>query len=436
MTILKRCQKGYNRNKKTKNCDKKNSKKVCLTGSILNKKTNRCNKIKNKPVKKVCPIGSILNKKTNRCNKIKNKPEGKIFNPKTKRYIINNSKNKKKLNIKKTLKKSQNKIIINTKILTNECKKYNNIKYVDLNKLSLIENKIDNLCKNRLSDNNDLFKLPLLKLNYSLKYENIGLCYSKFLSKGAYGKVYEYSNNSSISVAIKSFKYSNDGELKIIEKLNKLNINCNTINARLLNIGGPSNTKKFAVMNIMSGGLNKMNGKLDIKNIYLVIKQIAEHLKCLNDNNLSYTDLKTANILFKCINKIELVTVLGDLGSICNKNSYNPCTWLPWDQKNTRSQMPKCIESTMVWCLGVVFLELLKYSEINIFSWQYIPELNKNEMMNILNKINLKYKFVNNKFTNSTKYKNGEELFYGIFNLNNKNRITLNEIINTIKFNV
>ena len=433
MTILKRCQKGYNRNKKTKNCDKKNSKKVCPTGSILNKKTNRCNKIKNKPVKKVCPIGSILNKKTNRCNKIKNKPEGKIFNPKTKRYIINNSKNKKKLNIKKTLKKSQNKIIINTKILTNECKKYNNIKYVDLNKLSLIENKIDNLCKNRLSDDNDLFKLPLLKLNYSLKYENIGLCYSKFLSKGAYGKVYEYSNNSSISVAIKSFKYSNDGELKIIEKLNKLNINCNTINARLLNIGGPSNTKKFAVMNIMSGGLNKMNGKLDIKNIYLVIKQIAEHLNCLNNNKLSYTDLKSDNILFKCIDNKEITTVLGDLGSICNKNSYNVCTWLPWDEKKTRGK-PKCSESTMVWCLGVVLLELLKYSNINIFSWRYIPDTSELDMMKILKNINIKYKFNETKFNNSTKYKNGEELFNGIFNLNNKRRITLDNIIKTIVF--
>jgi len=411
--------------------------KKCPKGSILNKKTNRCNKIKIKTEKK-CPKGSILNKKTNRCNKIKIKKVSskKLFNPITKRYIINNSKNRKKLNIKKT-----SNIKINTKILTKDCNKYNNIKYIDLNKIKLIEDK-SNICKNRPIGENDLFKInegSILNNNYiyfTLIYEKIPICNSTFLNKGAYGKVYEYSNKSDINIAIKSFKYSNDNEIKIINRLNKLNINCNTINAKILKIGKGNKSKQFAIMNKMAGGLNKMNGKLDIKNIYLVIKQIAEHLKCLNDNNLSYTDLKTANILFKCINKIELVTVLGDLGSICNKNSYNPCTWLPWDQKNTRSQMPKCIESTMVWCLGVVFLELLKYSEINIFSWQYIPELNKNEMMNILNKINLKYKFVNNKFTNSTKYKNGEELFYGIFNLNNKNRITLNEIINTIKFNV
>ena len=75
-----------------------------------------------KSIKK-CPKGSILNKKTNRCNKIKKVSSKKLFNPITKRYIINNSKNRKKLNIKKT-----SNIKINTKILTKDCNKYNNIK--------------------------------------------------------------------------------------------------------------------------------------------------------------------------------------------------------------------------------------------------------------------------------------------------------------------
>jgi len=384
-----------------------------------NKKTRNCEK---KLVKKVCP-----NIKTKRCNKLKNK----IFNPTTKRFLLNNSKNRKKLNIKKKVSKSSDKSIEN-KIFTNECKKNKNIEYVNLDKFKLIP---DNICSNRPIGEADIFKISKgwnETIFFSLDYENTPICKSKFISKGAYGKVYEYSNNSNIRVAIKSFKYSNDNELKIIEKLNKLNINCNTINARLLNMGNSPNIKKFAIMNIMSGGLNKMNGKLNIKNIYLIIKQIAEHLKCLNKNKLSYTDLKSDNILFKCIDNKEITTVLGDLGSICNRNSYNMCTWLPWDQKKTRGK-PKCSESTMVWCLGVVLLELLNYSNINIFSWKYIPDTSESDMIRILNNINIKYNFYKTKFNNSTKYKNGGELFNGIFNLNNKKRITLDNIIKTIE---
>jgi len=384
-----------------------------------NKKTRNCEK---KLVKKVCP-----NIKTKRCNKLKNK----IFNPTTKRFLLNNNKNRKKINIKKKVSKSSDKSIEN-KIFTNECKKNKNIEYVNLDKFKLIP---DNICSNRPIGEADIFKISKgwnETIFFSLDYENTPICKSKFISKGAYGKVYEYSNNSNIRVAIKSFKYSNDNELKIIEKLNKLNINCNTINARLLNMGNSPNIKKFAIMNIMSGGLNKMNGKLNIKNIYLIIKQIAEHLKCLNKNKLSYTDLKSDNILFKCIDNKEITTVLGDLGSICNRNSYNMCTWLPWDQKKTRGK-PKCSESTMVWCLGVVLLELLNYSNINIFSWKYIPDTSESDMIRILNNINIKYNFYKTKFNNSTKYKNGGELFNGIFNLNNKKRITLDNIIKTIE---
>ena len=106
-----KCPNGYNRNKKTRNCEKK-------------------------LVKKVCP-----NIKTKRCNKLKNK----IFNPTTKRFLLNNSKNRKKINIKKKVSKSSDKSIEN-KIFTNECKKNKNIEYVNLDKFKLIP---DNICSNR-----------------------------------------------------------------------------------------------------------------------------------------------------------------------------------------------------------------------------------------------------------------------------------------------
>tara|TARA_B100002019_G_C21260669_1_gene596516 strand:+ start:1056 stop:2609 length:1554 start_codon:yes stop_codon:yes gene_type:complete len=90
----KRCKR-----KSMKNNPKKNTKKKCPKGKILNPKTNRCiinRKNIRKNTRKKCPKGKILNKKTNRCIIDRKKPEkkkicppNKILNPKTNRCILN-----------------------------------------------------------------------------------------------------------------------------------------------------------------------------------------------------------------------------------------------------------------------------------------------------------------------------------------------------------
>ena len=98
----KRC-----RRKTVKVYPKKNEKKKCPKGKILNPKTNRCiinRKNTSKNTRKKCPKGKILNKKTNRCIIDREKPEkkpekkhekkkvcppNKILNPKTNRCILN-----------------------------------------------------------------------------------------------------------------------------------------------------------------------------------------------------------------------------------------------------------------------------------------------------------------------------------------------------------
>ena len=81
--------------------------------------------------------------------------------------------------------------------------------------------------------------------------------------------------------------------------LKQKKIPCEVINSRLLKLGG----RYICAMELMSGPLSKMNGKLTMDNNIRCIKNICKHLKCLNDHGLSYTDLKTDNVLFKCIDK-------------------------------------------------------------------------------------------------------------------------------------
>ena len=58
-------------------------------------------------------------------------------------------------------------------------------------------------------------------------------------------------------------------------KLYKLKISCNTINARIIKRQFMFQNDYVAIMDYMSGPLSKMSGKLKIRNIFNVIKDIA-----------------------------------------------------------------------------------------------------------------------------------------------------------------
>ena len=59
---------------------------------------------------------------------------------------------------------------------------------------------------------------------------------------------------------------------------------------------------------------------------------------------------------------------MGDLGSICNRGRSEAATYPP--PEFTFPQMKgNCQESTMVWGLGIILLELLGINTVNTFVW-------------------------------------------------------------------
>lgn len=287
----------------------------------------------------------------------------------------------------------------------------------------------NNCNKSKIYNYIDLNDVKLMKINnkYELIYNNIIFNNIKFINKGSYGNIYELSNNKEdIKIAIKIFNKNTDNEIQVLKNMKKNKIPCNIINSKLFNI----NNIFFSIMNLLNGPLSKLNGKfnkLGYDNILKIIKNICIHLECLNKNNLSYTDLKTDNILYKCINKENINIYIGDLGGICKKgNNQNACTWLPWEYRYYNG-FPECKETTMVWQVGVVILELLKINTKS-FYWDNIRIIDENDFLKILENIinNKKFKYITN-------CKIDIKIFIlNIFNLNPLKRYKLKEIINYI----
>ena len=363
-----RCPNGYNR-------------KPPKTGLCV-KKADVKKKPKKKTEKKVCPQGKILNPKTNRC-------------------INDNPANRKRLSLKQKKPKST--------INTIHCKKYKNIKNINLDNVKIVN--VD-------SGSSRFF------LVYKENGQTINLKNRKFLNSGSFGEVYEISNGD-YKVAIKTYQDQDDDELKIVRKLNRMKLPCDVVNAKLLK----TKDGYISVMDLMSGGLSKVNGKLNMTNNIRCIQEIAKDLKCLNDKKLSYTDLKTDNVLFKCEDKKNIKTVLGDLGGICKDGEYNACTWNPWEYRNELG-FPKCCESTMVWCLGIILFELLKV-DTDVFHWSQIFKYDADEVLHYIDDL-CKNKRLNTFYVDKNKKIMCEKLLKDMLNFDPKKRITLNSIINKI----
>jgi len=384
---MPRCKNGSRRNKKTGKCVRKKSKskKICTSTKLLDPKTNRCikdntknrKKLKMKTIK-LCPPGKLLNTKTNRC-------------------ILNNTRNRKKLNIFIDIKKKEKVSKIkksDVNIFTDKCKSYDNLVSIDLNKVEYIDDLI-------------------------FKYKNKLLNKSRYLSEGSYGQVYEIYNRNH-KIALKTYNNQNDEEIDIIKSLNRLKISCNTINARIIKI----NNNNIAIMDYMSGPLSKMRGKLKTQNIFKIIKDIAIHLNCLNKHNLSYTDLKADNILFKCDDKKYIKTVLGDLGSICNNGHKHTSTFPPWEYRFENGTV-KCNEKSMVWGLGLILFELLSIN-VKYFHWSKIDIIDNEFIIKFINDKSGVLKNIN------LRSGNGEELIKKMLDINPTYRCSLITVINTI----
>ena len=378
-----RCQNGYNRKPpKTGDCVKK-------TGDVdaINSKK--------KTVKKTCPQGKLLNPKTNRC-------------------INDNLANRKRLNLplnKAFNKVKTDKVEVNkddTSISTVHCKKYDNIREMDLNRLSVTV----------IPDSSGF------KIDYTVANKKFPLDDIQFLSSGSYGEVYKFSRND-YGIAVKTYKSDDDDEIGIINMLEKKKIPCEIVNSKLLKVGN----RYICAMELMAGALSKMNGRLNVIKDAKCIKSIAKHLKCLNDHGLSYTDLKCDNVLFKCIDNKNIKTVLGDIGGICKRGQIHVSTWTPWEYRNEVGHV-KCCESTMVWCLGVILTELFNMST-TVFYWDNIYKYDENSIEGYIETV-CRYKRLNDVYVDKANKHSLEQLYKDMLNLNPKKRIKLKDIISRI----
>lgn len=300
--------------------------------------------------------------------------------------------------MKKTHKK-----YINSKsnlIKYNNCKNNNNI--INLNDVNIIEK------------NNKHFLI--------YKKKNNIFNTNKYIDEGSYGSIYAFITKNKEKVAVKFFNSNKDNEIKILKKLEKKKIPCNIINSKLFKI----DNNYINVMNLMDGTLSNLNGKfnkLGYNNINKIIKNLAINLNCLNNNNLSYTDIKSSNILYKCMDDNYIYIVLGDIGSICIKGMKNTCTWLPWENRFNNGYT-SCNEKSMIWQLGILILELLNIN-ITPFYWDNIYKYNVDEFFKIINKI------LNLKKINKLN-KDIIDILPNMLELNPKKRITFKNIIKKI----
>lgn len=199
-------------------------------------------------------------------------------------------------------------------------------------------------------------------------------------------------------LAVKTYSNQSDSEIKLINELNDSNSiiesdvgMCNTVNSKILETRNKYTNRyvKFAIMDIMDGTLYDLikDGGLNQEQINEITLSVAKSLYCLLPN-FSYTDLKSQNVLFKCykgnngMGRIKIV--LGDIGSICKvqhhteqiwtdnyymaspPESGGPATYPPPEAILDPGNAP-CTENTMVWDIGVLFLELLGFNTVEDF---------------------------------------------------------------------
>jgi len=154
-----------------------------------------------------------------------------------------------------------------------------------------------------------------------------------------------------------------DREILLIKQLEKSMDRelCNSVNAKILTLN--NNMKKNEVtcvaMELMDGSLHDLKFE-SIKKSFAILQGIARLLQCLIDHDMSYSDLKVKNLLYKCYGSNKMKIVLGDLGSIFPLDSevFAPCTFPPCDLVDEKTKHNT--ETAMVWQLGVVFIQLLK----------------------------------------------------------------------------
>jgi hypothetical protein len=392
--------------------------------------------------KKRCPNGTKRNKKgicsplkKNISSKKKCSPEKPLYNPKTNRCVKNTRLNRIKLGLQEP--KFRRKTIKKIKIVSPSTKSKTptkiNVTFNDCNSVPIYNN--FNL--------NDFYAIgPLLTGIYYYPENNIAiydkmlkkqviLTETSYISRGTYGVVYKiFDVTQKYILALKQMNYY-DEEFDIIEELNKNNIDCNLLNSKIIKV---SDSKRVVITNLYNNSLHNLCKKLSIHNNLQIIKKLAQDFLCLYNGGFVYTDIKPANILYKCLKNSKIKVTIGDIGSICKKNSHHIATYPPWDERTKDPTEITCNESSMVWGLGILFLQLNSSSRLDklidsIFSWANIKNVSEQRASKSITKINNTLKF-NKKLLKPNYYVS--DLVNDMLNFDIKKRITLQTLINRL----
>lgn len=406
----------------------------------------------------------------------------KIFNENTNRWILDTSTSRKrikgKLKTKKNVKFSENPIIeefeVGKPIINPEyeqgitidiCGKYSKNISIDLNLVKSTNIKPIDLVIDLSNSINKNIQIP----GY-LEYNGIPLNNITYISEGSFGSVFKYSTGDSklpigwkkvkskssgefyffneefgksmwdkpkdtesinYELAVKTYKNPKDSEISFINFLNKNNFrgSCNLINSIILKM-----SKKYvSIMDLMDGTLSDLV-IVPIQDKINILKRSAEHMLCIKKltGELYYTDLKSGNILYKCFKNRKMKIVIGDIGGLCFDSDNRGSSTYPTPE--SLHSGPNCNEATVVWDLGVTFLELLGWDTTKLFYWNSATNNSSVEFA---------FKCIQELEEIIIKYRLDEILIYGtntslsmilfeMFDPNPNKRFTLEELIDSL----
>lgn len=157
----------------------------------------------------------------------------------------------------------------------------------------------------------DLKKVKLEDEEFS--YEGKTLVPDLF-GKGAAGQIYRFQNDD-VHFVWKWF-YTENAEQDLQEELNayKLLETMDASTCRVLHEG--RERSGGIIMQMMDGSMDEFMGRMHPDGIVQLCISVAKSLQCLWKKSIVYTDVKPANILYKCNGNGTFDIVLGDVGDI------------------------------------------------------------------------------------------------------------------------
>lgn len=210
---------------------------------------------------------------------------------------------------------------------------------------------------------------------------------------GSSGIVLVYKNKDMVGRDVGfTVKFGNvESDISILQYIKTRNI-CGTAYVNSHYVKYNSENGYCIIMDYMDGTLGKYlnNNNLDYSTIIKIFTKIVSQLYCLSKYNLYYTDIKSANILYKCnkgANPNDSCTIdilLGDIGSIVNMNYADTAdiiataTFPPLDRcdEGGCGRFHNANEKDVVWGCGILLLDMLRcdikfYSFVEIVRFDY-----------------------------------------------------------------